>query len=64
MPMLCLFDLGQGTDVEFEGLVVLALDLKFGLEFLDEQFEARDFGAEFVNVRSRCALAMGLRCVL
>ena len=36
--------------MEFEGLIVLALDLQFGLQFFDEQFEARDFSAEFVGV--------------
>jgi hypothetical protein len=30
--------LGESADVEFEGLVVLALDLEFGLEFFDENF--------------------------
>ena len=35
-----LLERGEGADVEFESLVVLALDLKFGLKFLDEQFEA------------------------
>jgi len=29
--------LGEGADVEFEGLVVLALDLEFGLELFDEE---------------------------
>jgi hypothetical protein len=27
------FGVGEGVDLEFEGLVVLALDLEFGLEF-------------------------------
>jgi hypothetical protein len=31
-------------------LVVLAFDLEFGLELLDEQFESRDFGAKFLSV--------------
>jgi hypothetical protein len=34
------------VDLEFEGLVVLALDLKFGLQFFHEELEVRDFGAE------------------
>ena len=34
----------------FQGLVVLAFDLEFGLELLDEQFESRDFGAKFLSV--------------
>jgi len=38
--------------VEFEGLIVLALDLEFGLEFLDQEFETRNFGAKFVDVGS------------
>ncbi len=45
-------------------MVVLALDLEFGLQFFDQEFEARDFGAEFVNVRSGCSWAMSLRRVL
>lgn len=45
-------------------MVVLAFDLEFGLEFLDQQFEARDFGTEFVNVGSGCAWSMSLRRVL
>jgi hypothetical protein len=45
-----LFDAGECADLGFEGLVVLALDLEFGLEFLDEQVEARDFHTEFVQV--------------
>ena len=36
--------------MEFEGLVVLALDLEFGLEFFHQQLEARDFGLEFLDV--------------
>ena len=47
--------------MEFEGLVVLAFDLEFGLEFFDQEFEARDFGTEFVNVRSGCCWAMSVR---
>ena len=51
-------------DVEFQGLVVLAFDLEFGLEFFDQEFEARDFSAEFVNVGGGRAGAMSLRRVL
>ena len=36
--------------MEFKGLVVLALDLEFGLQFLDKEFEARDLGFEFLDV--------------
>jgi hypothetical protein len=28
----------------------LAFDLELGLEFLDEQFESRDFGSKFLSV--------------
>ena len=45
-----LIDLGEGADVEFEGLVILALDLEFGLELLDQEFEVRNFCTKFVNV--------------
>ena len=34
----------------FQRLVVLAFDLEFGLELLDQQFESRDFGAKFLSV--------------
>ena len=34
----------------FQGLVVLAFDLEFGLELLYEQFESRDFGAKLLSV--------------
>lgn len=39
-----LVDGGQGLHVHFEGLIVLALDLQLGLQFFDEDFEARNFG--------------------
>lgn len=45
--------------MEFEGLVVLALDLEFGLEFFDEKFEARDFGFEFLDVGGAGLRAIG-----
>ena len=54
--MARLVDGGQGFDVEFEGLVVLALDLELALKFFDEQLQARDFGFEFLKVG-----AVGLR---
>ena len=43
--------MGEGVDLEFEGLVVLALELELGLEFFHEQFEAGDFAAQFLDVR-------------
>ena len=36
--------------MQFEGLVVLALDLEFGLEFFDQKFQARDFCFQFLDV--------------
>ena len=36
--------------MKFEGLVVLALDLQLRLQFLDEQFETGNFGAQFMQV--------------
>jgi hypothetical protein len=44
--------------VEFEGLVVLALDLEFGLQFLHQKFEDGNLRAEFVNVGSGCGGAV------
>jgi len=38
------------VDLGFQGLVVLAFDLKLGLEFLYQEFETRDFGAKFLGV--------------
>ena len=40
-------------------MVVLALDLEFGLEFFDEKFEARDFGFEFLDVGGAGLRAIG-----
>ena len=37
-------------NVLFEGLVVLALDLQLGLEFLHQQLETSYFGFEFDDV--------------
>jgi hypothetical protein len=45
--------------VELEGLVVLALDLEFGLQLLDEKFEARNFGFEFLDVGGASLRAIG-----
>jgi hypothetical protein len=45
-----LFGVGQVVDLGFQGLVVLAFDLQFGLELFDEQFESRDFGAKLLSV--------------
>jgi hypothetical protein len=47
--------------MEFEGLVVLALDLEFGLQLLDEKFEARNFGFEFLDVGGASLRAIGSR---
>jgi len=44
-----LLELGQGSDLLFESLVILALNLKFGLQFFDEQFQVRNFGTQLVN---------------
>ncbi len=38
-----LFTLRKGAYVEFECLIVLALDLQLCLQFLDQQFEPNDF---------------------
>src|SRR5215467_2546255 len=48
-----LFEASERADLGFEGLVVLALDLKLGLQFLDEQFEAGDFHAKSLEVGCR-----------
>ena len=37
-------------DLGFEGLIVLALDLEFGLEFFHQHFEACDFDTKFLEV--------------
>ena len=44
----------------FKGLVVLALDLELGLEFFDEELEARNFGAEFLCVGAGNGTGWGL----
>ena len=43
--------------MELKGLIVLALDLKLSLQFLDEKFEARDFGFKFLDVAGACQRA-------
>ena len=35
--------------VQFQGLVVLAFDLQFGLQLLYQQFEASDFCAQLID---------------
>ena len=44
----------------FKSLVVLALDLELGLEFFDEELEARNFGAEFLCVGAGDGAGLGL----
>ena len=61
MPFLQLLRRGQVVDVLFEGLVVLALDLQLGLEFLYQELEAGDLRLELhdVGTRTRRAEAGG-----
>ena len=40
----------QRTNLRFQGLIVLALDLELGLELFDLKVEARDLYAKFLNV--------------
>jgi len=49
-PVLRLGGFGDGTDLRLQGLVVLAFDLEFGLEFFDEEVEVSDLHAEFLDV--------------
>jgi hypothetical protein len=42
--------MGEGVNLSFQGLIVLTLDLEFGLQFLDEQFQAGDFAAQPLDV--------------
>ena len=42
--------MGEGVDLLLEGLVVLALDLEFGLQLFDEELEAGDFATKFLHV--------------
>ena len=48
-----LFHVGEGANLCFQSLIVLALDLQLGLEFLDEQVEMRNFDAQLLNVGGR-----------
>lgn len=40
-------------------MVILALDLEFGLQFFDEEFEARDFSFELLDVGGAGLWAIG-----
>lgn len=57
--MAGLVDGGQRFYVEFESLIVLALDLQFGLKLLDQELETRDFCFEFLNVGGAGSRAIG-----
>ena len=59
-----LLGLGQGLDLLFESLIVLALDFQLGLELLDEQLEVRNFGAELSGIAARGTRRPGGRRVL
>lgn len=48
-----LFYVGEGADLGLESLIVLAFDLQFRLEFLDEQVQMRNFNAQLLNVGGR-----------
>jgi hypothetical protein len=52
---------GEVVDLGFEGLVVLAFDLEFGLEFLYQEFQACYFGAELLGVVARYRTWLGRR---
>jgi hypothetical protein len=43
-----LFGFLHGFEVGFQGGAILFLGLEFGLEFLDQQFEAADFVAQLL----------------
>lgn len=45
----------------FQSLVVLTLNLEFGLQFFYKKFEACDFGAKFVDVGGRGSGAVACR---
>ena len=47
--------------MELKGLIVLALDLQFGLQFFDQEFEPRNFGFQFLHVSSAGLRAMRRR---
>src|SRR5579871_4874369 len=60
-----LVELRQRFGVLFEGLIVLALDLQFGLEFFDKELQAGDFAAKFLHVHGREVRAWSRgRCVV
>jgi hypothetical protein len=44
------FHVSEGANLGFERLVVLAFDLQFGLQLLDQQIEVRDFDAQLMDV--------------
>ena len=48
--------------MHFKCLIVLPLDLQFGLQFLDEKFQPRDFGAEFLKVNTTRLRTLRRRC--
>ena len=56
-----LFDVGERLYLGFERLIVLALDLKLGLQFLDQQFKTRNFHAKLLQVGRRRTWAHGRR---
>lgn len=45
-----LFDSRESLHLLFQRLVILPLDLQFGLELFDQQFEACDFAAQLQEV--------------
>lgn len=48
-----LFHVGEGANLCFESLIVLALNLQFGLKFFDEKVQMRNLDAQLLNVGSR-----------
>ena len=56
---LRLVERGQRFYVKLERLIVLAFDLQFGLQLFYEQFEARDFRLQFLNIGSARLRAIG-----
>ena len=61
--MVRLVDCGKRFHVQFESLVVLPLDLQFGLQFFDQEFETRNFRLEFLDVATVCLWPDDNRCV-
>ena len=45
-----LLGFGQGLDLKFKRLIVLALDLQFGLEFFHKQLETRNLSTELAGI--------------